>query len=147
MTQEKKLGGECYLYRNSATYGSPTWNELTNTEDVSRPDSRPAGEFKTRAQDFVLHKVGKRTLAINFNYVYDPSDDDFDVLVAAYAARTAIEFAAMDGPIATAGTQGLRASYQISEFPIEEPLEEGVKIAVVLVPTISAHDPAWFEVA
>jgi len=145
MAQEKKLGLECYLYRNSATFGSPTWNEITNAESVSRPDSRGVGEFKTRGDDEVLSKVGKRTRGLTFNMVYDPGDDDFDVLRAAYEARTPIEFAAFDGPIAVATNQGFRATFQISEFPIDEPLEEGVTIAVALVRTVSANAASWFE--
>ena len=103
----KRLGGDCKLYRNSGTYGSPTWNEITNVEDLSQPMTRGQGEFKTRGSKFILKKNGKIDLGVEFKLVVDKSDDDYSVLRDGFLAdpATVIEFAIMDEAIATTGTR------------------------------------------
>lgn len=146
MPNKKKLGGECKLYRNSGTYGSPTWNEITNAVDVSLDASKGAGEFKTRADAWVAFAAGKISAGLNVKYVYDPGDDDWSVLRDAFLNNTVIGFAMMDGAIATTGNQGLRIDCQIHEFPIDQPLEEGVTVQIKLMPAISDNAPAWYTV-
>lgn len=146
MAVKKKLGNDCKLYRNSATYASPTWNEITEVSDVSLPQSKGRGEFRTRASKYVKKKGGKIEAAINAKYTYDPGDDDFSVLLASFNTGTTIDCAIVDGPIATPGTQGLRADVEVMEFPIDQPLEDGVSVDMVLEPTITDNEPAWMTV-
>lgn len=144
----KRLGGDCKIYRNTASYATPTWNEITNVEDLSLPMSRSQGEFKVRGSKFVLKKNSKIDLGVEFKLVVDKSDDDYSVLRDAFLAEpaTVIEFAIMDEAIATTGANGLRASFEVAEFPLDEPLEGELSAAVKLTPAISANAPAWLTV-
>ena len=147
MANKKRLGGECFTYRNTGTFASPVWNEITNIEDNSLPLSKGQGEFKSRGSKYVLKKGGKIESGVEFKYVYDPGDDDWVALRDSFFNGTAIEMAIMDGPIATTGNQGLRASMEVMEIPRDEPLEEGVSVAVVCALTISDNEPAWTTTA
>ncbi len=147
MADKKLLGGECKLYRNSGTYGSPTWNEITNVEDLSMPNSKGRGEFKVRGSKYVKKRGAKIEAALNWKQIYDPGDDDFTVLLGSMNSGTILDLACVDGAIATSGTQGLRADMEVMEFPLDEPLESGVSIAVVAEVAISANEPTWMTVA
>ncbi|NJN36804.1 MAG: hypothetical protein HC794_06785 [Nitrospiraceae bacterium] len=54
-----------------------------------------------------------------------------------------VEFAVLDGPVATSGSQGLRAAMAITNFSRSEPLEEAIKVSVTAKPTYSDHPPEW----
>ena len=143
MANKKRLGGECKLYRNSGTYGSPTWNEITEIEDLSLPMTKGAGEFKTRGSKWLKKKGGKIEAGIEWKHYYDPGDDDFPVLRDAFLNGTTVDLACVDGPIATTGTAGLRAVMEVLEFPIDEPLEDGASVAIKVAPTIDDNEPLW----
>lgn len=147
MANKKKIGNDCKAYRNTGTYGSPVWNEMTEVGDVSLPLSKGRGEFRTRSSKFVKKKGGKIEAALNASYVYDPGDDDWVALRDSFLNNTALDVAVMDGPIATIGSQGLRADMEVMEIPVEEPLEDGVTVAIVLEPTISDNEPTWTTTA
>lgn len=143
MPDKKRLGGECKLYRNTGTYGTPTWNEVTEVEDLSLGLSKGAGEFRTRASKWVKKKGGKIEASLEWKHIYDPGDDDFVVIRDAFLNSTSLDISVFDGAIATAGNQGLRANMEILEFPVDEPLEDGVSIAVSAAPTIADNEPVW----
>lgn len=143
MANKKKLGGDGVLARNSGSYGSPTWNTITECESLALQLKKNTGEFRTRASAYVLKRGGKIEALVEFKLVYDPGDDDWTVLRDAFLNGTAIEFMVFDGAIATVGNQGLRASFEVVELPLDQPLEEGMSVAVVLAAAISDNAPAW----
>lgn len=74
-------------------------------------------------------------------------DDDFAAIRDAFLNRTGIEFAVMDGDIATAGSQGLRALCAVTNFSRNEALEEAITVSVTVKPTYSTTAPARMTVA
>ena len=54
-----------------------------------------------------------------------------------------IGLAAMDGDIATNGSQGLWADCMIMDFSRDEPLEEAIGVKVTAKPTYSANPAIW----
>ena len=75
------------------------------------------------------------------------ADDDFGAIRDAFLNHTAVEFAVMDGDIATAGSQGLRASCMVTNFSRNEALEEAITVSVTVKPTFSANPPTWMTIA
>ena len=51
-----------------------------------------------------------------------------------------------DGDIATAGSQGLRATCAVTNFSRNEALEEAITVSVTVKPTYSVTPPAWIIV-
>ena len=62
--------------------------------------------------------------------LWDTADANFTAIKDAFFNGTSVEFAVMDGDIATAGSQGLRASMAITAFSRNEPLEEAMSVSV-----------------
>jgi hypothetical protein len=79
--------------------------------------------------------------------VWLPGDAAFDAIQEAFLENTPIEFAVMDGPIATAGSQGLRATFEVFSFTRNENLEEAVTVDVSIKPTVAANAPSWMTIA
>ena len=78
--------------------------------------------------------------------VWDTGDDDFTAIKDAFFNGTTIEFAVMDGNVATSGSQGLRATMSITNFSRSEALEEAITVSVTAKPTYAADPPEWMTV-
>ena len=143
-----KLGMEAKLYRNTGTYETPDWEEITNAKDVTLNLEKGEADVTTRANSGWRATVGTlKDGSVEFEMVWDTADEGFTAIQGAYFAGTAIEVAVMDGDIETAGSQGLRATMAVTNFSRNEPLEEAITVSVTLKPTYAANAPEWMEVA
>ena len=142
-----KLGMEAKLYRNTGTYALPTWVEMINVKDLtlnleaSEADVTTRGNAGWRATIAAL-KDG----SIEFEMVWDTADADFTAIQQAFFGNTEIEFAVMDGDVASSGSQGLRATMAITNFSRSEALEEAIGVSVTAKPTYSDNAPEWMTV-
>jgi hypothetical protein len=142
-----KLGLDAKLYRNTGTHAAPAWNEVKNVKDVTL--SLEAGEADVTTRANAGWRATVATLkdgSVEFEMVWDTADDDFTAIRYAFLNHTALEFAVMDGDIATAGSQGLRAACAVTNFSRNEALEEAITVGVTVKPTFSANPPVWMTV-
>lgn len=140
-----KLGLDAKLYYCVAGIaGTPTWVELTNVKNVTLNLQKGEADVTTRANNG--WKATAATLkegSIEFEMVWDTTDGGFTAIKNAYFNNTLIGMAAMDGPIATNGNQGLWADCAITDFTRDEPLEDAISVKVTAKPTYSANAPIW----
>jgi hypothetical protein len=142
-----KIGLEMKLYRNTGTYESPTWTEMTNVRDVTLNLEKGEADVTTRGSGgFRATKGTLKDASLEFESVYDPDDADYVALETAYFNDTALDVAVADGDIAVSGTKYIRAEMEVFSFSRSEPLEEGVTVSVSMKPTYSAHPPAQVTV-
>ena len=143
-----KLGMQAKLYRNSGSYGTPTWVEVGNVKDLTL--NLEAGEADVTTRSNSGWRATVATLkdgSIEFEMVWDTSDANFTAIQQAFFNNTPLEFAVMDGAIATAGSQGLRATMSITNFSRNEALEEAIMVSVTAKPTYAANAPQWMTIA
>jgi len=139
-----KLGLDAKLYRNSGTYETPSWVEMTNVKDLTLNLESGEADVTTRGNNGWRATVATlKDGSIEFEMVWDTEDAGFEALSAAYFGDTAIGIAAMDGDITEAGRRGLWADMAVVDFSREEPLEEALSVKVTLKPTYSANAPEW----
>lgn len=145
----KIISLNCKVYRNTGTYGSPTWNEVDGVMDVSLNLSSDTGDASTRATGgWRQHAATLRDASVEFEMPYDTADTDLTALRDAFmTSGSVVEMAFTDGPIATTGTQGLRGSFLVESFNISEPLSDIAKVSISLKPGISANNMAWITVS
>lgn len=145
----KILGINCKLYRNTGTYGSPTWNEVDGVIDVSLDIDADTGDATTRATGgWRQHASTVRDASLEFEMPYDTADADMVAFRdALLTSGTVIELAVADGAIATTGTQYLRGSWCVTSFGFSEDLSDIRKVSVSLKPGISANNMAWVTVS
>ncbi|MEW4530206.1 phage tail tube protein [Maioricimonas sp. JC845] len=143
-----RLGLEGKLYRNSASYATPTWEELTNVRDLTLNLEAGEADVTTRGNaGWRAIVAALKDASIEFEMVWDPADSGFTALQQAFFNKTAVEFAVMDGDVTTSGSQGLRASMSITSFGRSEPLEEAMTVSVTAKPTYADNPPEWMTVA
>ena len=143
-----KLGLECKLYRDN----SGTWEEIGNVRDLSINMEMGVADVTTRGGNGWRQNVATlRDGTVTFQMVYDNTDADFTALQTAFLATTAaareIKIAAMDGDIATSGSQGLIAFMNVTNFSMPENIEEAVMVDVTLQPSYNSTAPAWTTIS
>ena len=139
-----KLGMDAKLYRNTGTYASPAWNEVKNVKDVTLNLEAGSADVTTRGNGGWRANIATlKDASLEFEMVWDTADDDFAAIRTAFLGNSTVEFAVLDGPAATSGSQGLRATMAITNFSRAEPLEEAIKVSVTAKPTYADHPPEW----
>jgi len=143
------LGLSAKLYRNTGTYDTPTWQEITLVKDVKLTLSKGEADATTRAAGGWKQSVATlKEASLELELVWDPSDQSLTALRDAYLNNTPVDLAVMDGPMqpGTGKTsQGLRALWDVFSFDRNEPLEEVLTVSVTLKPTYGAA-PTWHTV-
>ena len=144
-----KLGMDAKLYFCAAGIGgTPTWTLLANVKNVTLNLQKGEADVTTRANNGWKATAGTlKEGSIEFEMVWDTSDAGFTAIQTAYFNNTLIGVAAMDGAIATVGSQGLWADCMIIDFSRGEPLEEAISVKVTAKPTYSANPPIWKTVS
>jgi hypothetical protein len=136
------------LYRNTATYETPTWALVPNVKDLTLNLEKGQADVTTRANSGWKASIGTlKDGGIEFEMVWDTADEGFTAIRDAYLNDTALELAVMDGDITVAGSQGLRAAFVVTNFSRKEPLEEGISVSVTLKVAYSENAPEWMTVA
>jgi hypothetical protein len=145
-----KIGLDCKLYRNTGTNASPVWNEIPNVGDVTVALSKTEAETSSRANPWKTRKGALKDASIDFQLRAVAVDADYTALLGSYLNGTQIELLALDGPITTAGSQGLRAICEVFNFQAGQPLEGALTFDVSAKPTPAfdnsgvAIAPTWF---
>ena len=142
-----KLGMEAKLYRNTGTYAAPTWVEMTNVKDVTLNLEAGEADVTTRGNAGWRATIAAlKDGSIEFEMVWDTADADFTAIQQAFFGNTDLEFAVMDGDVASSGSQGLRATMAITNFSRSEALEEAIGVSVTAKPTYADNPPEWMTV-
>lgn len=134
-------------YRNTGTYGSPTWNEIPNVRDVTVPLEKVKADVSSRASKYRMSRGTMRDLNITLSMIWDPADADMDALLQAWLNDSSLDMVFLDGSSATTGSQGPRAHWEVFKFERAEQLEEGMMVNVEIAPTHNVSEPpTWYEV-
>jgi hypothetical protein len=148
-----KIGLDCKLYRNTGTNASPVWDEIKNVVDVTVALSKTEADTSSRAFAWKTRKGALKDASIDFQLRAVAVDADYTALLGSYLNGASIELLALDGPIATAGSQGLRAICEVFNFQAGQPLEGALTFDVSAKPTPAfdnagvAIAPTWFTVS
>lgn len=140
------LSENAKLYRNSGSYGTPTWDLINNVKDLTLNLDKDEVDITTRGSGGFKEFIdGMIDASIDFGMVWDTADTDFTAIRTAFFAKTAIEFLILDGLQATSGSQGLRVTCMIKSFTRNENLGEALMVDVTLRPVKNANAaPTWY---
>jgi len=140
------LGLNAKLYRNTGSYGSPTWDLIPNVMDLALNMDAGEATASNRGSTWELTVATLKKASLEFKQVWDPADLDVTTLLGIFTANSTIEMLVLDGLAATTGSQGLRALMMVTAWNREEPLEGALLAALTMKPTYSANAPAWYTV-
>jgi len=141
-----KIGQAFYLYYNAGTYGSPTWTLINTVKDVSVNIKHDEVDSSSRASRTKTAAPGLKELSIEFTILQDTANSAYQAILDAFNGRTAIEFLALDGILATAANEGPRAICKVFDFSRGEPLNDLSTNNVVAKPCYDASNPgaSWY---
>ena len=147
----EKLGMECKLYyadellSETVTPALATWNEAENVKDPTLNLSTGEADKTTRKnKGFRATRATLKDGTIEFQMLWDPDDEAFAAIQAAWLGSDEIALAAMDDDITTAGSEGLAGNFSITNFTRAENLEEVVWASVTAKPSSFTQ---WYKVA
>jgi hypothetical protein len=138
---------DCKAVRNTGSHGSPVWNEMPGVKDVTVPLSWVKADASSRASRIRMSEPTLADWDFTLSMVHDPADADLEALRDAHNNRTSIDMAFLDGPAATPGSQGPRASFKVFKFERAEPLEGIAMVNIEISPCHNTtNPPAYYEV-
>jgi len=145
----KKLGMEAKLYFDATPLANgpsgATWTELTLARNVTINLEAAEADLTARGNSgWRATRAGLRDGSLEFELVWDDTDTGLEAIRDAYLGGDEIALAAMDGDIATVGSEGFVANFTITAFNRSEPLEEGITVSVTAKPSSKQQ---WYEVS
>ena len=103
------------VYRNTGSYGSPTWTEVTLVRDVSPTFPWDMADASVRATRAKLYAKTQVDLGFSIVIRADDADTGYVALFdAAMSPTTLIDMMILDGDIATEGAMGIRMHANVS---------------------------------
>jgi hypothetical protein len=142
------MGFNCKLYRNTATFGSPSWDEVTIIREVKVMNKRDKSEATTRGDAVRTYGVGRSDLSITFKLKDDNTHADYVAIRDAFLDASDLDLWAMDGTLGAAGTaEGPRGDWKVVGFDRNEDDEGVVFFDIECVPSAdssNAFEP-WKE--
>lgn len=110
-----KAGIDGAVYRNTGTYGSPTWTEITNVRDVSPAFPWDMGDASSRATPVKLYRKTQTDWSTQVVVRTDDADAGYQALYdSAMGAGLPIELMVLNGPVTEEGAAGVRAHWNVS---------------------------------
>lgn len=142
------LGLDAKVYRNTGTYGSPTWTEWDFVKETTLSLSKSEADATTRANGGWKATIGSlKDASLEITAIHDTSDAQYLAAIQAFVSGAAFDLVIADGPIATVGTRGYRASFEVMGLDRGDPLEDVKTATLTLKPTYSANAPAEWHTA
>ena len=135
------LGLNAKLFRGAS--GTQEKEEMKNVKDLTLNLETGEADVTTRATEGWKASVATlKDASLEFGMLYDPTDPDLDAIQDAFLGNTPLAFFITDGD----GT-GLAADFSITNFSIEQPLEEAMSVSVTAKPTATTRPPTWVNKA
>jgi len=134
-TRKTRIGLDGAIYRNSGTFASPTWGELTHVNDLSLTLETNEVDASDRSSAWETVEKGLQKATIEFDYMYFEGDTLWATLLDDWLDRdNPVEFAVMDGDITTSGEDGWRITTHVMSVSETQEKEGALKLEVTLRP-------------
>ncbi|MCH8821860.1 hypothetical protein IID23_05080 [Patescibacteria group bacterium] len=144
-----KIGLDAKLYRNTGTVSVPIFDLIPQLKDAELGLEKDSADASSRASTWRKFIGTLKDSEVTFQLLSDGANEDFNVLLDSFLNGTQVYFAIMDGDIATVGSQGLTAWYEVMSMPRGEPLEDmlvfDITLKLAAQPDVT-EDPVWLVV-
>lgn len=131
-------------YRNTATFGAPTWNEVDNVSKMKVGMKRDKSEGSRRTGGGMKQYMGTLLdISPTWEMLWDTGDADLAALLTAFTGNTEIDMIFLDGSQASGSHQGPRISAGFEDFSRDEDENGIVRASVSAFPGI-VNVPLWF---
>ena len=134
------LGIAAGLYRNSGSYGTPTWGAQNIVRSVSPAFPWDFAEAPSRATPVKIYGKTQVDMAIQVMMRADPADANFAAWVVAHWSRTAVlDLLILNAKLTTEGARGVRGEFLVSLSGEPQEIEGSIVATFDIKPTITAN--------
>jgi hypothetical protein len=133
------LGINAKLYRNSGTYGSPTWTPIDNVGDLSVNPPWEEGDATTRGSRVKLSQKTVMALEVTGKIRADLTDTEYLAMADAGNQDTVNDYLVLSATSATNGARGFRFDGQVHVSAQDQNLGSVIFDDFTLKPTPSAN--------
>lgn len=135
-----RRGKDFFIYVNTDDPydNSPTWSHFENVRDVTRNGQPALADASIRGS---VHRLQVPTLidtSLDLQSVYDPDDTILQLLEEKHyepdITLKLVEILDLDGDIDTVGSKGIRMHAYVSNFTVNEALEDVGLVDISFVP-------------
>ena len=141
------LGLNAVLYRNTGTYGSPTWVAVTCVSDLKVDPVYDTAEIPTRASK--VKKFGKTLIGVTITGTLKSSLSGDAAYLAIYAAMvsqtTELDLVVLNATSASNGAHGFRGPMFVTKGGEDQGVSAGIKTEVEFVPADPATSTDYFS--
>lgn len=110
-----KAGIDGAVYRNTGTYGSPTWAEVTAVRNVNPAYPWDMGDASARATNVKLFRKTQADWSLSFDVRCDDLDAGYQAVYDnAFLPATLLDMMFLNGPITEEGAAGVRFHANLS---------------------------------
>lgn len=126
------VGKDLKTYYNSATHALPTWVAVPRVINETVSFDKDLAEQKNRESEFKRNLGAHKGIGGSFGYHEKSNEADtvFDKIWDSYLNDTVVEFAFMDGDIATSGNKGFRVGLIVTKLERKRELSDGTEWGV-----------------
>jgi len=111
-----KAGINAKVFRNTGTYGSPTWTEITLAGDVQVAPPWQMSSFQTRETKFVLNAKTLIDLSVTLQVRVDDANAGYQALLAASRSSSSLlDILIVNGALTKEGSSGFRAHFNVNQ--------------------------------
>jgi hypothetical protein len=132
-------GIDCKVYRNTATYGSPTWALVNPTIEVTVNLENSTFDASNRDSNYRLQLPALTDISVDFRFHKDKDDADFLALETAAQTRANLDLLILDGLQTVATSDGWRILGFFSSWTESQPLEDAITVDATYVPAAIAN--------
>jgi hypothetical protein len=132
-------GIDCKVYRNTATYGSPTWALINPTIEVTVNLENSTFDASNRDSNYRLQLPALTDISVDLRFHKDKDDADFLALETAAQTRANLDLLILDGLQTVATSDGWRILGFFSSWTESQPLEDAITVDATYVPAAVAN--------
>jgi hypothetical protein len=146
-TSHVKLGVKARAYRNTGTYGSPTWTALNLVRDLTVNAPWDVADASSRGSRVKLNAKTMMGLTFNLTLRKDDLDAGAVAMLAAAMEDTAIDMLILDEAITNEGSTGFRCHMLVNLTSEDQGAGAVLYPNFDLLPTFSSEgDPKYITV-
>ena len=131
------LGIDGVFYRNTATFGTPTWDAVPGISDCVVNSDWDSGDGSTRVSPVKMSEPTQLDLNVSFKHIAD-GGADYLALAAAFYGRDDIDVMVLDGASTVNGVEGVRFVGKLHKWTQSQGLGDVLFRDSVIKPSIQA---------
>lgn len=135
------------IYRNTATFGTPTWVAVSLFENVSVDPRYVESASNSRDSPFERVAATMAGCSITGRLKVKPGDAGYEALMDAFALRTPVDLLVLNAAKETEGARGVRGEFYVMAAGEDQTIQNRLYRDLELKLADTDNPPKWAKVS